>query len=95
MATNGRVRINLVLPKRTLETADRFWPVQNFHSRSDFVDEAMRYYMQSLRERRLREKLREELRQGYQATAKENLALAAELESADAPLPDDGIEMEY
>lgn len=87
MATRTRsMRIDLSLPKRTVEAVDRFWPRQKFDSRSAFFDEAARWYMKAIGQRKFRDELREELKRGYHAMAEENLALVNEWEVASTEL---------
>ena len=64
-------RINIILPDETVAVLDR---VTTKGNRSRFIDHAVR----QLIETQGRQSLREKLRAGYQASADQDLALAAE-----------------
>jgi len=62
-------RINIILPESTLQTLDRVAAKGN---RSRFVSEAVLYYVRH----RGKQSLREQLKAGYEANAKENIEIA-------------------
>ena len=64
-------RINIMLPERTLAVLDRVAPRGH---RSRLVSDAILRYVESQGKQRLRQ----QLRAGYQANADENLRIAAE-----------------
>jgi CopG family transcriptional regulator / antitoxin EndoAI len=64
-------RINVSLPAETVRVLDRVAPKGN---RSRLIDQAVLFYVKT----RSRETLRQRLKEGYLATAKENLKLAQE-----------------
>ena len=70
------VRLNVTLPRGLVEAMDR---VTEPRKRSRFIAEAVRQKIEQ-EEKKEMEKL---LEIGYRATAKENLALTKEFESAD------------
>jgi CopG family transcriptional regulator / antitoxin EndoAI len=64
-------RINVILPAETLRVLDRVAPKGN---RSRLIDQAVLFYVKT----KTRENLRQRLKEGYLASAKENLKLAEE-----------------
>jgi len=64
-------RISIILPDKTVAVLDR---VTTKGNRSRFIDHAVR----RLIETQSRESLREQLKAGYQASADQDLAIAAE-----------------
>jgi CopG family transcriptional regulator / antitoxin EndoAI len=64
-------RINIVLPETTLRVLDRVAPKGD---RSRFISEAVLHYVES----KGKQSLREQLKAGYQANAKESLKIAME-----------------
>jgi len=64
-------RINIILPDKTVAVLDR---VASKGTRSRFIDQAVRYYVES----QGRASLREQLKAGYKANAERDLAMAAE-----------------
>jgi CopG family transcriptional regulator / antitoxin EndoAI len=64
-------RINIILPDKTVAVLDR---VASKGTRSRFIDQAVRHYVES----QGRASLREQLKAGYQANAERDLAMAAE-----------------
>jgi CopG family transcriptional regulator / antitoxin EndoAI len=64
-------RINVILPAETVKVLDRVAPKGN---RSRLIDQAVLFYVRT----KSRENLRERLKKGYLANAKENLKLAQE-----------------
>jgi len=64
-------RINIILSDETIRVLDRLAPKGD---RSRFISEAVRHYVQD----RGRQRLREQLRAGYQANGDESLEMAAE-----------------
>jgi CopG family transcriptional regulator/antitoxin EndoAI len=64
-------RINVILPAETVKVLDRLAPKGN---RSRLIDQAVLFYVKT----KSRENLRERLKEGYLASAKENLKLAQE-----------------
>lgn len=64
-------RINIVLPETTLKVLDRVAPKGD---RSRFISEAVLHYVES----KGKQSLREQLKAGYQANAKESLKIAME-----------------
>jgi CopG family transcriptional regulator/antitoxin EndoAI len=64
-------RINVILPAETVKVLDRVAPKGN---RSRLIDQAVLFYVKT----KSRENLRERLKEGYLAAAKENLKLAEE-----------------
>jgi Arc/MetJ-type ribon-helix-helix transcriptional regulator len=86
MANRDKVkRINLVLPESTITLIDKVWPKKNFKSRSAFVDEASRRYVDRLH----RANLIRQLRNGYNARAEESQVLVNEWEVVSGELLDD------
>ena len=75
-------RLNISLPRKTLELIDQVWQQSQFKSRSAFIDEAARRYAIRLQRARLKRKLRE----GYRARADQSLRLANEWETASTEL---------
>ena len=74
-------RLNITLPKSTVELIDKVWPREQFKSRSAFLDEAARKYTQELQ----KNKLRKTLKAGYLARVEKNLELVREWEAIDLP----------
>jgi CopG family transcriptional regulator / antitoxin EndoAI len=64
-------RINILLPEKTVAVLDR---VTTKGDRSRFIDRAVLHYI----EPRGKQSLREKLKEGYQANAERDLAIAAE-----------------
>jgi CopG family transcriptional regulator/antitoxin EndoAI len=64
-------RINIVLPETTIKVLDRVAPKGN---RSRFISQAVLHYVKTAGQQRLRE----QLKVGYQANAEESLDMAAE-----------------
>lgn len=76
------VRVNLSLSKQTVDLVDRLWPSEQYKSRSAFLEDALRWYASHLQ----KNKLREQLKQGYMARAKRDAALVQEWEVASSEL---------
>jgi metal-responsive CopG/Arc/MetJ family transcriptional regulator len=70
------VRFKVTLPKELVETMNR---ITESRKRSWFIAEAVRQKI----EQKEKEEIEKLLEEGYQATAKESLALTKEFESAD------------
>jgi metal-responsive CopG/Arc/MetJ family transcriptional regulator len=70
------VRLNVTLPKELVEAMNRMTEPRK---RSSFIAEAVRQKI----EQKEKEEMEKLLIEGYQATAKESLALAKEFEDAD------------
>ena len=64
-------RINIVLPETTIQVLDRVAPKGN---RSRFISQAVLHFVRSVG----KQSLRQQLKTGYQANAKENLEIALE-----------------
>ncbi len=64
-------RINIILPETTVGVLDR---VTTKGNRSQFIDRAVRHYVEA----QGRQSLREQLKAGYLANAERDLAMAAE-----------------
>lgn len=64
-------RINVILPAETVRALDR---VASKGSRSRLIDQAVLFYLKA----KSRENLRQRLKEGYKASAQENLKLAQE-----------------
>jgi CopG family transcriptional regulator / antitoxin EndoAI len=64
-------RINIILPEKTVAVLDR---VTTKGNRSRFIDRAVLHYIET----RGKQRLREELKEGYRANAERDLAIAAE-----------------
>jgi CopG family transcriptional regulator/antitoxin EndoAI len=64
-------RINIVLPDKTVAVLDR---VAAKGARSRFIDQAVRYFVET----QGRQSLREQLKAGYRANAGRDLSIAAE-----------------
>lgn len=79
---NQTVRVNFSLSKQTIATIDRLWPSEQYKSRSAFLEEALRWHASHLQ----KNKLREQLKQGYLARAKRDTALVEEWEVASSEL---------
>lgn len=63
-------RINIILPETTVSVLDR---VTTKGNRSQFIDRAVRHYVET----QGRENLREQLKAGYEANAERDLEIAA------------------
>jgi metal-responsive CopG/Arc/MetJ family transcriptional regulator len=63
-------RINIILPETTVRVLDQ---VTTKGNRSQFIDRAVRHYVET----QGRKNLREQLKAGYQANAERDLAIAA------------------
>jgi len=79
---NKTERLNISLPRKTLELIDQVWRQSQFKSRSAFLDEAARRYAFRLQRARLKHKLRD----GYRARADQSLYLVNEWETASTEL---------
>jgi CopG family transcriptional regulator / antitoxin EndoAI len=64
-------RINIILPEKTVSVLDR---VTTKGNRSQFIDRAVRHYVET----QGRENLRTQLEAGYRANAERDLEIAAE-----------------
>jgi CopG family transcriptional regulator/antitoxin EndoAI len=64
-------RINIVLPETTIKVLDRVAPKGD---RSRFISQAVLHYVESVGKQRLRE----QLKAGYQANSEESLRIASE-----------------
>ena len=64
-------RINIMLPEKTVSVLDR---VTTKGTRSEFIDRAVRHYVET----QGRQSLRERLKAGYRANAEQDLEMAAE-----------------
>ena len=70
------LRINVTLPRELIETVNQ---IAGPRSRSRIISESLREYVRQIKQTELEKQLEE----GYRATAKENIALAAEFEAVD------------
>jgi CopG family transcriptional regulator/antitoxin EndoAI len=64
-------RINVILPEETIKVLNR---VASKGNRSRLIDQAVLFYLKA----KSRENLRQRLKEGYMASAQENLKLAQE-----------------
>ena len=70
------VRLNITIPKDLAQAGNRFTGPRK---RSQFIAEAVKQRI----EKKEKEELKKILEEGYRATARENLAITKEFESAD------------
>ena len=70
------VRINVTLPRELMESVN---DIAGSRSRSRLISESLREYVRKIKKDELEKKLEE----GYQAAAKESIALAKEFKAVD------------
>jgi metal-responsive CopG/Arc/MetJ family transcriptional regulator len=70
------VRINVTLPRELLESVNN---IAGSRSRSRLISESLQEYVRKIE----KDELEKQLEKGYQAAAKESVALAEEFEAVD------------
>jgi metal-responsive CopG/Arc/MetJ family transcriptional regulator len=70
------VRINVTLPRELIESVNQ---IAGPRSRSRLISESIREYIRQI----AKEELEKQLKEGYQAAAKESIALAEEFAAVD------------
>jgi metal-responsive CopG/Arc/MetJ family transcriptional regulator len=70
------VRINVTLPRELLESVNN---IAGSRSRSRLISESLQEYVRKIK----KDELEKQLEEGYQAAAKESIALAEEFEAVD------------
>ncbi|MCD6185206.1 MAG: hypothetical protein J7K84_05375 [Deltaproteobacteria bacterium] len=71
-----KVRLNITIPKDLLISLNQY---AGFRKKSQFITQAIRKQI----EQQEKQALNEALKEGYRATAKENLAISDEFKAAD------------
>lgn len=74
-------KVELILPENLLETVDSIAKKENM-TRSEYIENAMRFYI----EEREKRELREQLIQGYQEMAEINIKISEDFFSAEQEL---------
>jgi CopG family transcriptional regulator / antitoxin EndoAI len=70
------VRINVTLPRELMESVN---DIAGSRSRSRLISESLREYVRKIK----KDELEKQLEEGYQAAAKESIALSEEFEAVD------------
>ena len=70
------VRINVTLPRELLESVNN---IAGSRSRSRLISESLQEYVRKIK----KDELEKQFEEGYQAAAKESIALAEEFEAVD------------
>ena len=70
------VRINVTLPRELIEFVNK---IAGPRSRSRLISESLREYIRKIKQ----DELEKQLEEGYQAAAKESIALSEEFEAVD------------